>query len=48
MKCDRTVYVLRIRAGKDVDETRALRRLLKAMLRQIGWQCLSVEVEVRE
>jgi hypothetical protein len=41
----RPVFVLRLRALKDVDPLRALRWILKHMLRDYGMQAISCEEE---
>jgi hypothetical protein len=40
---DRPTFRLLLRPEPGVDPTRALRRLLKALLRTFGFKCLSVE-----
>ena len=44
----RPIYVLRIRGLPRTDEVRALRSLLKRMLREFRFQCLSIEPETRK
>jgi hypothetical protein len=39
----RPVYILTLRAEPGVDDTRALRALLKAALRRYGLRCLSID-----
>ena len=39
---ERPVYQLQVRAEPGVDENRALRWLLKSMLRRFGIKCLSI------
>ena len=41
----RPIYCLRLRAQKDVDPIKALRRLLKYALRICGLRAISVEQE---
>jgi len=41
----RPIYCLRLRAQKDVDPVKALRRLLKYALRICGLRAISVEQE---
>ena len=43
----RPTYHLIVRAEPRVDEVRALRALLKMMLRRFGLRCLSVKPEVQ-
>jgi hypothetical protein len=45
MTIERPIYVLRIRAEPHAEQVRALRWLLKSMLRQCGWKCLSIDEE---
>ena len=45
---ERQVYTLRIRAEPGTDEKQALRALLKAMLRRLGWKCLTIVPEKPE
>ena len=40
---DRPVYHLQVRAEPGVDEVRALRFLLKSMLRRFGLRCVAIE-----
>lgn len=42
---ERQVYTLRVRAEPGINETHALRHLLKAMLRAWGIRCLSIVPE---
>lgn len=42
---DRPVYKLSVRAEPGVDEVRALRWLLKSMLRRFGMRCLDIRRE---
>lgn len=42
---DRPVYKLSVRAERGVDEIRALRWLLKSMLRRFGLRCLDIRRE---
>lgn len=46
-RADRAAYRLVVRAEPNVDEIRALRHLLKVMLRQFGIRCLSIAPELR-
>jgi hypothetical protein len=41
---DRPTYVLRLQALPNVDADRAIRRLLKVLLRQLGLRCIAIEV----
>jgi hypothetical protein len=41
---ERPVYQLRVRGEPGVDEIRALRALLKSMLRRFGLRCLSITI----
>jgi len=41
----RPVYVLRLQALPNVDADRAIKRLLKVLLRQLGLKCIAIEVE---
>jgi hypothetical protein len=43
MKISRPVYVLRLQPLKGVDPLRALRHVLKRLLRAYGMRCISVE-----
>ena len=43
MKIDRPVFVLRLQTQKNVNAVRALRHVLKKLLRTHGMKCLSVE-----
>jgi len=45
MATERPIFILRIRAEPRVDTTRALRWLLKSILRQLGLRCVSIEEE---
>jgi len=42
---EQPIYRLRLRALKDVDPIRALRHVLKRLLRTYGMKCVSVEEE---
>jgi hypothetical protein len=42
---EQPIYRLRVRALKDVDPIRALRHVLKRLLRTYGMKCISVEEE---
>jgi len=42
---ERPIYRLRLRPLKDVDPIRALRHVLKRLLRTYGMKCISVEEE---
>lgn len=42
---ERPVYRLSVRAEPGVDETRALRWLLKGMLRRLGLRCVDIRRE---
>lgn len=46
MALARPIFVIRVRAEPGVDPTRALRWLLKMMLRRLGLKALSVEREI--
>lgn len=41
---ERPVYEITVRAGPGVDDTRALRHALKAMLRRFRLQCIDIKV----
>ena len=43
MKISRPVYVLRLQPLKGVDPLRALRHVLKNLLRAYGMKCISLE-----
>lgn len=45
MNNDRQIFVLRIRALPGVDAIRALRFVLKSLLRRYGFRCLDVRAE---
>jgi len=42
---EQPIYRLRLRPLKDVDQIRALRHVLKRLLRTYGMKCISVEEE---
>jgi hypothetical protein len=42
-KVDRPIYALHLRPEPGVDAVRALRAVLKVMLRQFGMKCVSCE-----
>jgi hypothetical protein len=44
----RPIYLLRITQTRAVNDVRALRWLLKKMLRSLGWRALSVEEEPQQ
>jgi hypothetical protein len=39
----RTVYVLTVRPPAGGDDVRALRWIIKRLLRPFGWRCVSIE-----
>jgi hypothetical protein len=41
---DRPVYVLKVQALPNVDADRAIRALLKVLLRRLGLHCVGIEV----
>jgi hypothetical protein len=43
MKVDRPIFVLRLRPEKGIDPIRALRNVLKELLRRHGMKCTSVD-----
>jgi hypothetical protein len=45
MEVRRPIYVIRLRALPNVDGERALRTVLKMLLRKYGLQCVSAEIE---
>jgi len=45
MKPNRPIYLLRLQPLKGVDVIRALRRLLKRLLRDFGMRAISIEKE---
>jgi hypothetical protein len=42
---DRPIYILRLQALPNVDADRAIRRLLKVLLRRLGLRCIAIQVE---
>lgn len=48
MKPDRPIYLLRLRPEKGVDPIRALRWILKRVLRDYGMQAISCEEEKQQ
>jgi hypothetical protein len=40
----RPVYILRLQPLPGVDATIAIRRLLKVLLRQLGFRCVGIEI----
>jgi hypothetical protein len=47
MNPDRPIFVLRLQPLKGVDSLRALRAVLKWLLRAHGMKCISIEREAR-
>jgi hypothetical protein len=43
---NRPIFLLRLRAQKDADPIKALRRLLKYALRTCGLRCISIDHEI--
>jgi hypothetical protein len=43
MKVNRSIFVLRLRPEKGIDPIRALRNVLKELLRRHGMKCTSID-----